>query len=153
VGNSVLDKRKVGEEVKGVIFLRKKTVKINYDVYTKYVLEMLCEITIRTIFDFVSGVLFILLVSSESCINPKGINVLSEAKEKKGKGCLPTLLKSQNTSYKQFQSMASFSSLWWVEYDVLGLAINAKKFWYMCFPFLSQGQVHVQCTHFDSRAP
>jgi len=107
----VLDKRKVGEEVKGVIFLRKKTVKINYDVYTKYVLEMLCEITIRTIFDFVSGVLFILLVSSESCINPKGINVLSEAKEKKGKGCLPTLLKSQNTSYKQFQSMASFSSL------------------------------------------
>jgi len=62
VGNSVLDKIKVGEEVKGVIFLRKKPVKINHDVYTKYVLEMLCEITIQIIFDFVSGVLFILLV-------------------------------------------------------------------------------------------
>ena len=87
------------------------------------------------------------LGSSEWCINPKGIDVLSETKEKKGKGWLPTLLKSHSTFHKQFQSMASFSSLCWVKDDVLGLAIDVKNFWYMSFPFLSQGQMHVQCTH------
>jgi len=39
VGNSVLDERKLGEGVKGVIFLRKKAVKMNHGIYTESVLE------------------------------------------------------------------------------------------------------------------
>jgi len=40
-----------------------------------------------------------------------------------------------------------------VEDDVLGLAIDVTYFWYVSFPFLSEGQVHVQCTHLDPHAP
>jgi len=45
----VRDKRKVGEGVKGEIFLRKKAVKINHaapnhGAYVESVVEMLCEI-------------------------------------------------------------------------------------------------------------
>lgn len=132
----------------------KEEVKINHGVHTESVLEMLSEIDNHTrlfwfckwcIVNFV-GMSWIRWIMHKSKRDKRFVR----RQRKKGKGWLPTLLKSQNTFYKQFKSMASFSSLCWVEDDVLG---HVKNFWYMSFPFLSQGQMHVLCTHSDPHAP